>query len=139
MRITKEADYALRIMLCLSECADDVKDAKTMSELLNVPPRFTLKILHKLMTGKLVKSYKGVNGGYKLNFPPNEITMRQIVEVIDGPLAISRCLDTDYECSHMTHKKSGCYFHRMFSNINVKLADELEKITLDMALRNEEI
>ena len=137
MRITKEADYALRIMRCLAECPDGVRDAKTMSALLNIPARFTLKILHKLMIGKLVKSFKGVNGGYKVNFPPSEITMRQIVEIIDGPLAISRCLDMKYECSHMAQDKSGCYFHKVFEEINVKLAAELDKITLEMALRNE--
>jgi len=137
MRITKEADYALRIMRCLAECTEGLRDAKTMSELLNIPSRFTLKILHKLMTGKLVKSYKGVNGGYKLNFPPNEITMRQIVEIIDGPLAISRCLDMDYECSHRAYDKAGCFFHKVFEDINVKLAAELDKVTLEMALRNE--
>ena len=134
MRITKEADYALRIMRCLAECGHDIIDAKTISEALNVPPRFTLKILHKLIGGKLVKSYKGVNGGYALDLPANKITMRQIVEVIDGPLTISRCLDEEYECSHMAHEKNRCFFHQVFNDINAKLAEELDKVTLDMAL-----
>lgn len=137
MRITKEADYALRIMRRLAESNGDVTDAKTMSETLNIPPRFTLKILRKLMSGKLVKSFKGANGGYTLNLPPNEITMRQIVELIDGPLTISRCLDSEYECSYVAQNKSSCFFHKVFDDINVKFADELDKVTLDMALHND--
>lgn len=137
MRITKEADYALRIMRCLAEYKsldNQIVDAKTMSETLSIPPRFTLKILRKLMGGGLVKSHKGVNGGYSVAADPSEINMRTIVEVIDGPLTISRCLSEGYECSRMLNDKDKCFFHKVFDNINVIIAEELEKITLDKAL-----
>ena len=87
MRITLESDYALRIVSALAS-KNDIIDAKTLSEEVSVTQRFTLKILHKLVSGDLVKSYKGVNGGYKLNACPDNITLKTVIELIDGPIAI---------------------------------------------------
>lgn len=139
MRMTNETDYALRIMRRLASGDENIIDAKTMSEEIAVPPRFTLKILRKLMSGGLVRSYKGASGGYTLARRPEEITMRQIIETIDGPLTITRCLSDDYECSrsHGDGEKSMCYFHRVFDSINRRIAAELEQITLAMAVADE--
>jgi len=149
MKITNEADYALRIMHYLALCGsktdeNNVVDAKTIAETVSVPPGFTLKILRKLVCGGLVVSYKGVRGGYALSTSPAEITMRSIVELIDGPLTISKCLCDGYECSHSTNRNSqdadvkcGCYFHHVFDEINIFIAKKLENITLDMVIRND--
>ena len=98
MRITLESDYALRIISALAMHEDRV-DAKTLSDEISVTQRFTLKILHKLVGSNFVKSYKGVRGGYKLNLPPESITLKSVIELIDGPIFISRCLDSDEGCS----------------------------------------
>ena len=60
MRITLESDYALRILTAMASY-DVVTDAKTISTDTLVTIRFTLKILHKLVQGDLVQSFKGVN------------------------------------------------------------------------------
>ena len=57
MRITLESDYALRIVTAIAE-SDGVIDAGTLAEKTLVTQRFTLKILHKLVVGGLVVSYK---------------------------------------------------------------------------------
>ena len=98
MRITLESDYALRIVSALAKTEEKI-DAKTLSDEVSVTQRFTLKILHKLVAGDFVKSYKGVNGGYRLNVSPENITLKDIIELIDGPIAISRCLESSEECS----------------------------------------
>lgn len=138
MRITNEADYALRIMRCLASISENngVLDAASVSSLTDVSPKFTLKILRKLMNGGLVKSFKGVNGGYKLARNPDEITMREMVEVIDGPLTINKCLNSEYECSRNSHDKGTCFFHHVFDDINVLIAEKLQGITLQMAIEN---
>lgn len=135
MRITREADYAFRIMTYLAEYDGIIKDAKTISDELIIPLRFALKILHKLVNEKLVKSYKGVNGGYTLNLSSEKITLRHIFEAIDGELIISRCLDGGYECTFMKDDKSKCFYHVFFDEINMKIAQEFEKITLDMTIK----
>lgn len=161
MRVTNEADYALRIMQCLSmyahngDCPSNARcdsercessscggkiNARALAELVDVPQRFTLKILRKLMGGGLVKSYKGASGGYSLALPADRISMKDIIELIDGPLAISRCLGEDNECININEqdgvciKKAECYFHRIFNDINSEIAQRFESITLDMVI-----
>ena len=128
MRITLESDYALRIVSALASHEDKI-DAKTLSDEVFVTLRFTLKILHKLVQGQLVKSYKGVNGGYKLNKSPDEITLKSVIELIDGPIAIARCLDSGEGCS-LNCDKSACDYHHIFDIISIDLANRLNKITI---------
>ena len=128
MRITSESDYALRI---LTEMAlhDRLADAKTIAEKTSVTQRFTLKILHKLVIGNIVKSQKGARGGYKLNLLPESITLKMVIELIDGPIAIAKCVDSD-ECCTLNHDKSACVYHHIFDTISIDLARRLEKITI---------
>lgn len=128
MRITLESDYALRIVSALA-AKDGIIDAKTLSEEVSVTQRFTLKILHKLVSGDLVKSYKGVNGGYKLNACAEEITLKRVIELIDGPIAISRCLESNESCS-MISDKTACVYHHIFDKISLDVAKKLDAITI---------
>ena len=128
MRITLESDYALRIITAMSR-REGVTDAKTISTDTSVTIRFTLKILHKLVQGDLVQSYKGVNGGYKLKVNPSQITLKTVIELIDGPIAIARCLDSGESCS-LNCDKSACDYHHIFDIISIELASKLNKITI---------
>ena len=128
MRITLESDYALRIVSALAT-REGIVDAKTLSDEISVTQRFTLKILHKLVQGELVKSYKGVSGGYKLNTTPDKITLKTVIELIDGPIAISRCLESSEGCS-MTADKTSCIYHHIFDTISADVARKLAGITI---------
>ena len=138
MRITLESDYALRIVSVLSEY-DDVVDANTIAEKTSVSLRFALKILHKLVTGNIVSSYKGAKGGYKLKISADEITLKNVIELIDGPIAIARCLESSETCS-MNSDKTACIYHHIFDKISLELAAKLESITIsDVMSRNYKI
>lgn len=128
MRITLESDYALRIITSMA-VHDEVTDAKTISSETSVTLRFTLKILHKLVTGSIVQSFKGVNGGYKLRLSPEKITLKQVIELIDGPIAIARCLESA-ECCSLNRDKSSCVYHHIFDTISFDLAAKLDAITI---------
>lgn len=128
MRITLESDYALRIISALAS-KNDIVDAKLLADEVSVTLRFTLKILHKLVGGNLVKSYKGVNGGYKLNVSPDKITLKDVIELIDGPIAISRCLESNENCS-MISDKTACIYHHIFDKISLDVSKKLAAITI---------
>lgn len=132
MRITLESDYALRIISALA-LADDVIDANALSEKTAVTPRFTLKILHKLVQGDLVLSYKGSKGGYKLKKSPSDITLKEVIELIDGPIAIVRCLGNGESCALNTDK-TACTYHHIFDKISIELAAKLQNITISDVL-----
>ena len=133
MRITQEADYALRIVYVLAR-EKGVLGSGNIAALSGVAERFTIKILRKLMQGGIVESHKGVKGGYKLLLPPEEISMLRVVELISGPLEISKCLGSSYECTRMGDKKKQCTFHMIFSEINKSISDKLGKVTIGTVL-----
>lgn len=97
MHMTLEADYAVRIVEFLAVNPGRA-DAKTISERTSVTLRFTLKILRTLVSDGIVRSYKGAKGGYELAKPPKEITLRSVIEAVEGPYMISRCQGDAYSC-----------------------------------------
>ncbi len=134
MRFTQEADYALRIVRVLARSGETL-DAKSISETACVPERFTVKILRKLVLCGMITSRKGSSGGYMLALPPQDITMRRVVETIEGPFEISRCLGGDYDCSRNNDKKC-CLFHLVFEKVNKELAEKLDRITIADAVND---
>ena len=130
MRITQEADYALRIVYLLAK-RGGILDAATISSESGVTERFTVKILRKLMSEGIVGSKMGARGGYSLAAKPDDVSMQRVIEAIDGPVEISRCLDSDYECTRMGDKKIECAFHLIFAKINKSVADKMSTVTFD--------
>ena len=130
MRITQEADYAVRIIDCLARTGGRL-DARSMSEITGVTLRFTLKILRKLVMSGIVISFKGVQGGYELARKPACINMRQVIEAVDGPIAINRCVSDELSCSR-TDTESRCYYYRIFADVSKTIRDKFESITFDV-------
>ena len=135
LRITHEADYAIRVTYCLA-LAGGTQCAKDISEETGVTLRFALKILRKLTQSGITKSYKGVAGGYELNRVPSEISLGEIIECIDGPIAINQCLSNEFQCTRVGNRRE-CDFHRVFGEINRSLRDQLCSITMDRFLPSE--
>ncbi len=129
MRITLESDYALRILTALAEY-DNVVDANTLSEATSVTLRFTLKILNKLVKNGFVSSFKGAKGGYRLKLSTDKITLKSVIELIDGPIVIARCLESSEVCS-LNHDKTACSYHHIFNTISIDVAKKLDKITIE--------
>ena len=105
--------------------------AATLADLACITPKIALKVLRKLNAGGFVKSYKGVQGGYELARAGDELKVLEIIELIDGPVRISKCLECDHECSKNPCKVE-CKMHIAFGAINEKLIENLGKITVRM-------
>ena len=124
MVMTLEADYAVRIVDALAQSERKV-DAHALSEQTRVPLRFALKILRKLVTAGLIVSYKGVHGGYMLAGPAEKITLRQVIEAVEGPYMLSRCQQDAYSCSH----DACCRFHEIYDEISISVRKKLDSYT----------
>ena len=136
MGITREADYAIRIM-CLLCDSEEILDAGTIAERTSLTQQFTLKILRKLANGGLVRSYKGSRGGYTLQDGAKNATLRQVIELIDGSLSISKCVDADGGCSLAGTNKSECVIHHIFAAVSDDLSKKLDSIKVsEVADRN---
>ena len=118
MHITLETDYAVRIVYCLAINRERKRmDAKTIAEQTGVTLRFSLKILRKLVACGIVRSFKGPHGGYELAKPLEEITLNDVIETVEGPYALSRCLNPEFCCPR--NAESGTLFR--FGEINPPL------------------
>lgn len=124
MKITREADYALRIVAMLANSGKQI-EAKVIAEENNIPYRFTLKILRKIVQAGYLKSFRGVNGGYMLNKNPSEITFRNIIEIIDGEIALNICLGETGCCSN----DGSCVLRQKLQRVQDTIKEELDKIT----------
>ncbi len=129
MHITLESDYAVRIVSCLVKEKNRL-DAKTISDKTNVTLRFALKILRKLVASGIVKSFKGTQGGYELAKMPNEISLKEVIETVEGTYCLSRCLHEDYPCSR--GKSGTCCYQKAFNEISEIVQSKLSSYTFDM-------
>lgn len=120
MHMTLEANYAIRIVELLADSCEKL-DAKTIAEESEVPLRFALKILRKLVTDEIVCSYKGAKGGYKINGDPKNITLRRVIESVEGPFMLSRCQGAEYGCT-----KPHCRLHSVYSEVSQFVRDKLD-------------
>lgn len=128
MKITREADYAIRI-LCILKNTDGVISARDISEKAGVSLRFSLKILSKLTLSDLVDSKKGSLGGYFLKKNPSEISFADIIQCIDGDIAISHCLADGFCCTRVSDK-STCDYRKIFDELSEKIRKELDSVKL---------
>ena len=125
MLLNLETDYAIRIVTFLSDSACKC-DAKTISEASGVPPRFCLKILSKLVSSDIVKSFKGVKGGYVLARPAEEISLYEVIEKINGSCELIHCQCGEDNC---TNPGGLCRFMPAFHKASAAIKKELGSVT----------
>lgn len=121
MVMTLESDYAVRIVEILAESNQKI-DAHSISDRTGVPLRFALKILRKLVASGLIVSYKGAHGGYRLAREPVNITLREVIESVEGPYMLNRCQQGKYCCTHT----ASCRFHEIYDEISTLVRTKLD-------------
>ncbi|KEI97562.1 RrF2 family transcriptional regulator [Clostridium botulinum] len=133
MKITQEADYALRVIFHLSKLGYGERvEARIISEQEGLPLRFLLKLLRKLTKSGIVVSFRGVKGGYALNKQSKDINLKDVIEAIDGPICINRCIYDPRYCN--AGKNGNCEIHRALCKIQRKLVSELEAVNFQEIL-----
>lgn len=128
MCLTLESDYAVRIIGCLAEEKKRI-DAKNIAEKTGVSLRFSLKILRKLVSAGIVKSYKGMQGGYELAKPPAEITMKDVIDTVEGSYYLNKCHEDDFVCTR--DAKAFCRYRAVYSEITELVREKLESYNFE--------
>lgn len=99
LRISRKIDYGLRAMIYLASIdAAAVVPFREIARQMMVPEDFLAKILKTLVDQGLVKSTRGPHGGYALARGAAEISVLDVIEAVEGPVAINVCLDGDDPC-----------------------------------------
>ncbi len=99
LRISRKIDYGLRAMIYLSSIpAGSVVPFREIARQMDVPEDFLAKILKTLVDQGLVKSTRGPHGGYALARSPDAVSFLDVIEAVEGPVALNVCLDGDDAC-----------------------------------------
>lgn len=126
MKLTHEIDYAFRVINCLIEEPNRIIGANEISEQMHIPLRFLLKILRKLNAAKITNSKRGVNGGYHLYDVTKPITYLEVVEAIQGPIVINRCMNDEFSCENNKNGRT-CNVHAGLARVQKSVKEALEK------------
>ena len=125
MKFTQETDYALRLVDAFSRMPlGDCVTAAKVAESENIPFRFLLRVLGKLKRAGIVASRRGVVGGYYLAKPGAEISLREVIEGVEGPIQINRCLEHGSFCN--ASRMPECRVHLTLAAIQARILRELE-------------
>jgi Rrf2 family protein len=99
LRISRKIDYGLRAMIYLSSIQSGmVVPFREIARRMDVPEDFLAKILKTLVDQGLVRSTRGPHGGYALARAPDDISFLDVIEAVEGPVALNVCLDGDDAC-----------------------------------------
>lgn len=126
MLITREMDYALRILRTLHQ--EGQQSASAISQREHMPKAVTLKILKELHAAGLVSSRRGASGGYLLERPCDQLYLWDLFHALGEPLLVNRCQHPEYRCEN--YPEGGCGLCRELSRIQKVLDAELQKTPL---------
>lgn len=127
MQIPRRVDYGLRAVIYLSgqdpgKCCSIAEIAKQQC----VPRKFLEKIIQDLIRGGLIKSKRGACGGYTLARAPEEISFNDVIEAIEGPIAVNACLDEHVGCAQLPR----CTMFGVWSEVQKKINEVLSGATI---------
>ena len=128
IRLSKLADYGIVIATHLARHPGRQHTAADVAAATAVPQAMTSKVLKLLTRAELLVSHRGAQGGYGLARPAGMVSVRAVVEALDGPIAITSCTEpTPGDCSIL----SLCPTRANWERINRAIRDSLDEVTLD--------
>jgi len=130
-RVSRLTDYATVVMTCIAAHPGDVVSTAQIAEEAHLELPTVSKLLKSLGHAGLVDSFRGVNGGYRLARPAQQISLADIVEAIEGPLGMTECTLSEGQCE----REAQCGVRGSWQRINHVLDNALRTMSLADMLR----
>jgi Rrf2 family protein len=137
LEVTRQADYALRAVTEIARLPDGERIATAaIAAQQNIPLPFLAKIVSQLVVRGILETVRGASGGVSLARPADTISMKEIIEAIDGPISLNRCTRDPSVCEQM----DSCPYCEIFVDAQQELATRLGQTTMQqMVSRVEEL
>jgi len=126
IRITRQTDYGIVLMTNMAGDLERRYNAPELAEEVRLPLPMVSKILKLLTREGLLESHRGIKGGYSLARHPEEISMAEIIACLEGPIAITECIDEATGCVYETV----CRVRANWRRINAAVLSALAGISL---------
>lgn len=128
MEISRRTDYGVRVILDLAALSGNERTStQQIAERQSIPPPFLAKIISQLSLSGLVITYRGAGGGVKLARPASEISLLQVIEALDGPVRLNRCVIEPGACPRDEY----CPVHQIWGKAQTELTTLLSGTTFD--------
>ncbi len=124
--LTKKTDYAIRALLMLAAKKGNYVSTKTISAEQDIPYQFLRGVLQEMIRHGLITSKEGVQGGFMLEKDPDEISVKQVMEIFQGEVQVSECMFRKQICANRSH----CVLRHEIMRIEQVVNDEFQKITI---------
>ena len=124
--ITRNTDYAIRAVCHIAKSKENIVSAADLVKALRIPRPFLRKILQKLTKDGVLRSYKGLGGGFCLNAAPDKLRLVKIMEAFQGPVRINECFFKKDICPN----RRSCGLKRRIDRIGQHVSSELKGITI---------
>ncbi|MBI5642492.1 MAG: Rrf2 family transcriptional regulator [Deltaproteobacteria bacterium] len=136
LQLTRDGEYAVRAVLYLaSQAPGKISLIQEISVAQDVPRSYLSKIMQSLTRSGLVKSRRGAKGGFFLARPAEEITLRETIQAVEGPIHLNVCLIRKGECP----KDEVCPVHPVWKEAQKKLFEVLDSKTMAELVRDAEM
>lgn len=133
LRLTKLTDYGIVLMSVLADREGERMTASDLSRKTHIPMPTVSKILQMLLHGNLLQSSRGVGGGYRLARSPRQISIQEIIQALEGPIALTECNSDARHCE----QEDFCAIKQNWQKVNAAVRQALASISLaDMIGQN---
>lgn len=130
--ISNKCKYAIRALQYIARQTEE--DRAIMSSEIateeHIPKKFLESILHQLKNNQILSSKRGAHGGYRLLKDPNEITLTEVMRIIDGPIALLPCVSLNYYASCDECNESNCSIKGVFEEVRDRTLEVLNKTSI---------
>lgn len=134
--IRRNTDYALRLIIHLAQKnTEKAVSAYILSQAELVPSHLASKLLQKLNAAGIVGSRMGSTGGFYLKKEPKDISLADVVAVIQGPLKVNKCILDESVCPRIFF----CNIRKELLKLQKEIEDFYAKTTIDMLAENRQI
>ena len=118
MKLTRGGEYGIRGVLYLSHQEEGkISMLSAIAKAQEVPPRFLAKIFQALAKAGIVKSHRGAKGGFSLARQASEVTIKDVIEAVEGPLYLNMCLAAPGDCG----RDKLCPIHTVWEEAQEKM------------------
>jgi len=133
MKLSLRGEYALRALLVLGLHYDEegVVRAQTISDEQRVPKRFLEQILNDLKSAGIIRTKRGVSGGYRLAKRPDQITVAAVVRHIEGALAPVSCVSENFYEKCTCPDEARCAIRSVMKEIRDSIVKIAEEVTIE--------
>jgi len=133
LKLSTKGRYGVRLMLDIAlHCAEGPVPLRAISKRQDITEKYLWHLINPLKSAGLIEATRGAHGGYVVAKPLSDISIKEIVRALEGPLTLVKCVEKPASCK----KAQSCVARDVWKEVADKISDTLDSITLKDIVEN---